>query len=53
MLYYADSAAADFALGADARYYHPDLPGTDWNGEIQPFGLSAVSELFRKMEAAL
>lgn len=43
------SAGTDFALGQDAMYYHPDLPGLRWNGEDQPFGYAGIRGLFRGM----
>ena len=50
-----DAAASDvtFALGADARYYHPDAPGIDWNSEVQPFGYAGVRALYEEMERAV
>ena len=54
MLYY-DAAASDvtFALGADACYYHPDVPGIGWNSEVQPFGYTGLCEMYREMEEVL
>lgn len=54
MVHY-DSAESDvtLALGADARYYHPDAPAVDWNAEQQPFGYQGVRDLFTQMMEAL
>lgn len=54
MLHY-DAAASDvtFALGADACYYHPDVPGIGWNSEVQPFGYTGLCAMYREMEEAL
>lgn len=51
--YDASSAGSDFALGQDAMYYHPDLPGLRWNGEDQPFGYAGIRDLFRGMADVL
>lgn len=54
MLFYdRNDSAADVALGKDARYYHPALPGLDWNGERQPFGYSGVRVLFNELNQTL
>ena len=54
MLYYdGASADVDFAIGKDACYYHQDIPGINWNSDIQPFGFSGIVSLFQAMEAAL
>ena len=47
------SAGSSFALGQDAMYYHPELPGLRWNGEAQPFGYAGIRELFRGMTDVL
>ena len=54
MLHYADNTVpCDLCIGKDARYYHPGVPGVDWNGEVQPFGYDGVKRLFTEMDAAL
>lgn len=54
MIYY-DGAFSDvgFALGKDARYYHPDIPGIDFNSDTQPFGFSGIRLLFESMKEAI
>lgn len=47
------TAGTDFALGQDAMYYHPELPGLRWNGEAQPFGYSGICCLFEEMTEIL
>lgn len=51
--YVANKSEVSFAIGADARYYHPDVPGVDWNDEQQPFGYQGVRDLFTNMKEAL
>ena len=54
MLYYNEEQSdAEFALGADARYYHPSIPGISFNGDVQPFGFSGTISLYRQMAEAL
>ena len=54
MLFYNGAGStADIALGKDARYYRPELPGLDWNDERQPFGYSGVQRLFEALENVL
>jgi len=54
MLHYADNTVpCDLCIGKDARYYHPGVPGVDWNGEVQPFGYDGVKRLFTELDAAL
>jgi len=53
LAYDGRSAGAGFALGQDAMYYHPELPGLRWNGEDQPFGYAGIRGLFRGMTEAL
>lgn len=51
MLYYQeDSTKPDLVIGKDARYYHPQTPGADWNEEIQPFGYAGIEGLFNTLE---
>ena len=53
MLYYREEGEKpDFVLGKDARYYHKDVPGVDWNSEQQPFGYAGVKGLFESLKAA-
>ncbi|MBR2372605.1 MAG: oxidoreductase [Lentisphaeria bacterium] len=52
MLYNANEVKCDAFIGHDARYYHPGIPGVDWNGEAQPFGYSGITGLFRTLDAA-
>ena len=51
--YEKSSAGSDFALGQDAMYYHPELPGLRWNGEVQPFGYAGIRGLFHGMTGVL
>ena len=54
MLLYGDGApSCDAFIGRDARFYHPGLPGIDWNGEAQPFGYAGIAALFRELDLAL
>ncbi len=58
MLFYGqggqgEGCRADLALGQDARFYHPRLPGTDWCPPRQPFGYAGLCALLDEMEAAL
>ena len=54
MLLYGEGAPACAAfIGRDARFYHPRLPGIDWNGETQPFGYAGIAGLFRELDRAL
>ena len=54
MLYYEpDQSDVEFALGKDARYYHPDKPGIDFNRDVQPFGFGGIVSLYREMGEAL
>ena len=43
----------DLTIGRDAGYYHPDCPNIPWNSENKPFGFAGVTELFRRMGAAM
>lgn len=52
LLYKENEVKCDAFIGHDARYYHPGIPGIDWNGEDQPFGYSGITGLFRGLEAA-
>ncbi len=47
------TAKITITIGKDAGYYHPDLPGVDWNTDIQPYGFQAVTELFNALTDAL
>ena len=47
MIHYdASTCPVDFALGKDARWYHPEAAGLDWNTDVQPFGYAGVKQLF-------
>ena len=47
MIHYdASTCPVDFALGKDARWYHPEAAGLDWNSDVQPFGYAGVKQLF-------
>ncbi len=39
----------DLAIGKDAVYYHPEIPGIQWNQECQPFGYIGVQSLFEEL----
>ncbi len=47
-----DDFPADVVIGRDAKYYHPNTPGVDWADENQPFGFSAVTQLFKMLTEA-
>ncbi len=50
MLYYQpEGEAANLAIGKDAVYYHPEIPGIQWNQECQPFGYIGVQSLFEEL----
>ena len=50
MIHYDASACpVDFALGKDARWYHPEAAGLDWNADVQPFGYAGVKHLFEAL----
>lgn len=54
MLHYKDNEVpCDAFIGKDAGFYHPGVPGVDWNGEKQPFGYAGIKGLFCELEAAL
>ncbi|MBQ6312052.1 MAG: oxidoreductase [Lachnospiraceae bacterium] len=54
MLHYAcHEDHLDLTIGRDAGYYHPDCPNIPWNSENKPFGFAGVTELFRRMGAAM
>ena len=47
MIHYdASTCPVDFSLGKDARWYHPEAAGLDWNSDVQPFGYAGVKQLF-------
>ncbi len=52
MLHYT-KCAADAYIGRDAKYYHQDAKGTEWSGEIQPFGYAGVRKLFEQLDKAM
>ena len=54
MLHYKDNEVpCDVFIGKDAGFYHPGVPGVNWNGEIQPFGYAGIKTLFDELEAAI
>ena len=53
MLYKDNQVPCDACIGKDARYYHPGVPGIDWNGEEQPFGYAGITALFTELDRAL
>ncbi len=53
MLYKENEVPCDAFIGKDAGYYHPGVPGVNWNGEDQPFGYSGIKALFTELDAAL
>ena len=50
MLAYTSKNDVDVSIGFDAKYYHPEIPATEWNDTIQPFGYQAVHDLFQALE---
>ena len=52
MLGYTEESV-DCCIGCDCGYYHPDTPGIDFCGDIQPFGYAGVVRLFDELEAVL
>jgi nitrogenase molybdenum-cofactor synthesis protein NifE len=53
LLYRDNEVQCDVCIGKDARYYHPGVPGIDWNGETQPFGYAGIKNLFNELDAVL
>lgn len=53
MLFYKSVSPVDCALGEDACYYHPDIPGAAFNGGDQPFGFSGVVHLCEAIDKAM
>jgi len=53
MLNFRVTEPIDLALGKDAHYYHPEAKAVYWHSEVQPYGFSAVRQLFTAMEKAL
>lgn len=54
MLFYEpDLSDAELAVGKDACWYHPDIPGISFNSDIQPFGFSGIISLYNEMSAAM
>ena len=51
--YRKDREKVDAAIGQDAMYYHPDVPGFRWNEEAQPFGHAGIREFFTRLYAQL
>ena len=51
--YEAGDSHVTFALGEDACWYHPDVPGIGWHDEIQPFGFTAIHALLDAMRQKL
>lgn len=54
MLYFDPAtSSANVAIGKDARYYHPELPGVEWADDRQPFGFRGLRSLIDTVSAAL
>jgi nitrogenase molybdenum-cofactor synthesis protein NifE len=53
MLYKDNEVPCDAFIGKDAGYYHPGVPGVNWNGEEQPFGYAGIKALFTELDGAL
>ena len=51
--YDAADSGVTFAIGEDACWYHPDVPGIGWHDEIQSFGFAAIRALFTAMRQQL
>ncbi len=50
MLYYSpEDSGVTLAIGKDAVYYHPEVPGILWNEERQPFGYAGVQALYEEL----
>jgi len=50
MLNFAVDTPAELAIGKDAAYYHPEAAAVSWQGDAEPFGYSAVRNLFAAIE---
>ena len=53
MLYKDNECHCDAFIGKDAVFYHPGIPGINWNGEEQPFGYAGIKALFSGLDEAL
>lgn len=53
MLYKDNQVKCSAFIGKDAGFYHPGVPGIDWNGEEQPFGYAGIRALFNELDEAL
>ena len=53
MLYKDNEVHCDAFIGKDAAYYHPAVPGDNWNTEDQPFGYAGIKALFTGLDEAL
>ena len=53
MLYKDNECHCDAFIGKDAAFYHPGIPGINWNGEEQPFGYAGIKALFSGLDEAL
>ena len=53
MLWYDNDNISDICIGADAKYYHMDIAGIEWNSEVQPFGYYGVERLFEELDNSL
>lgn len=51
--YQAADSQVTFAIGEDACWYHPDVPGLGWHSERQPFGFAAIRALLAAMRTKL
>ena len=52
LTYEGEDRGITMTIGKDAAWYHPDLPGVQWNSDVQPFGFGGVESLFRALYAA-
>ena len=57
MLHYgrqeAEESGVTVAIGRDAGWYHPEVPNVAWITDVQPFGYTAVTGLFRALSDAM
>ncbi len=53
MIYYDSSdLPADFTIGKDAVYYHPEAIPVEWSDDVQPFGYAGVRHFFEACRRA-
>ena len=57
MLHYgrqeAEKTGVTVTIGRDAGWYHPEVPNVAWITDVQPFGYTAVTGLFRALSDAM